>query len=177
MSDLVGATEDLEYGLGLVIATGAAEPELTPVPPMWSENKDVITHQSFDQCYKGNAAATNGPENFFTPGKAATWDYVADLTAGDATVITYWGWVGMKGEIGQFGYMIDQGTPVFDNAWTHVTEQGVIDAAKPTGADTASRMKITIDLTGLTGEHTVHVLYKNANGDMVVLNAITVKLP
>ena len=173
---------DTDYTIELIridvtVPAAAEEPELTPVPPMWNANLDLITHQSFDQLYKGDAAATNGPENIFTPGQAAAWDNVADLTAGDATVLTYWGWVGIKGEVGQFGYMIDQGTPVYNDAWTHATEQPVIDAAKPTGADTASRMKITIDLTGLTGEHTVHVLYKNANGDMVLLNAITVKLP
>jgi len=177
MSDLVGATEDLVYSLGITVTKGAAEPELTPVPPMWNANLDVITHQSFDQLYKGDAAATNGPENIFTPGQSAAWDKVVDLTAGDATVLTYWGWVGIKGEVGQFGYMIDQGTPVYNDVWTHPTEQAVINAALPTGADTASRMKITIDLSGLTGEHIVHVLYKNANGDLVTLGEFTVKLP
>ena len=147
------------------------------IPPAWNESPDVVTHQSFDQLYKGDAAATNGPENIFTPGHSATWNMVADLTAGDATILTYWGWIGVKGEVGQFGYMIDEGEMIFNDAWTWATEQGVIDAAKPTGADTASRMKISIDLAGLTGNHYVHVLYKNANGDMVVLGEFVVMLP
>ena len=73
--------------------------------------------------------------------------------------------------------MIDEGDKIFDDAWTWATEDAVVNAAKPTGADTASRMKISIDLTGLTGNHYVHVLYKNADGDMVVLGEFVVMLP
>ena len=152
-------------------------PSVTVVPPVWSENKDIVTHQSFDQLYTGTANANNGPENVFTPGQATTWNQVADLSATGADALTYWGWIGVKGTVGQFGYMIDEGEMIFDDAWTWATEDAVVNAAKPTGADTASRMKISIDLTGLTGNHYVHVLYKNADGDMVVLGEFVVMLP
>ncbi len=145
--------------------------------PMWDADKAVITHQSFDQLYKGMGDATAGEENLFTPGQSASWDKVADLTAGGVDVLTYWGWVGMKGEIGQFGYQINGGSPIYNDEWTITAEQPVIDAAKPTGADNASRMKIRINLEGLGGENTVRTLYKTPDGVEVCLGEFKVILP
>ena len=63
--------------------------------------------------------------------------------------------------------------------FTWETEQGVIDAAKPTGCDTASRYWVDIDLSVVeAGEHTVTVVYKNTAGSMVSLNDFKlIKLP
>ena len=147
--------------------------------PAWDAAKDVVTHQSFDQLYTGTGSAdeaTNGGLDLFAPGKSAEWDFIADLTNSDATVLTYWGWIGVKGAVGQFGYMIDDNAPIYNDEWTHATEQPVIDAAIGGGADTGSRMKIAIDLSGLIGEHSVRVLYKNADGVEITLGLFTVKL-
>ncbi len=147
--------------------------------PAWDADKSVVTHQSFDQLYTGTGSAdeaTNGGLDLFAPGKSAEWDFIADLTNSDATILTYWGWVAVKGEVGQFGYMIDDNAPIYNNEWTHATEQPVIDAALANGGDIGSRMKIAIDLSGLIGEHSVRVLYKNADGAEVTLCLFTVKL-
>lgn len=147
--------------------------------PAWDADKSVVNHQSFDQLYTGTGSAdeaTNGGLDLFAPGKSAEWDFIADLTNSDATVLTYWGWIGVKGAVGQFGYMIDDNTPIYNDEWTHATEQPVIDAAIGGGADTGSRMKIAIDLAGLIGEHTVRVLYKSADGVEITLGLFTVKL-
>ena len=50
------------------------------------------------------------------------------------------------------------------------------DAAAGTGADTASRMKIMIPTAGLTGTNTIYILYKNANGVVVLLTTFTVEV-
>ena len=80
-------------------------------------------------------------------------------------------------QLGQFGYMIDEGEMIFDDAWTHATEQPVIDAAAAFGGVTGSRMKITINVADLEGENLVRVLYKDAEGTIVCLNEITVVMP
>ena len=142
-------------------------PTGAPVYPVWTD-KTIVTHQSFDQLYTGTEGGA-GPHNIFDPGKVANWNNIANVPA-DVTAITYWGWIGIKGSVGQFGYQIDNNAAVFDGAFTFQTEQGVIDAAAPTGSDTASRMKIVINVEGLeAGVHTVNVLYKNPNGDVVAL--------
>ncbi len=148
--------------------------------PAWDADKAVVTHQSFDQLYKGNGSAddaTNGGLNLFTPGQSASWDKIVDLTAGDVTTLTYWGWVGVVGELGQFGYMIDDGDPIYNAEWTFSNPGEDLMPHCPAGTDNASRMKIAIDLTDLIGEHSVRVLYKNADGVEVTLGLFTVKLP
>ena len=168
---------------GLVVSTNQTEtdpvePETDPVEPetpgypAWNADCAVVTHQSFDQLYIGTEGGA-GPHNIFTPGQAAAWDKIATVDS-SAEYLTYWGWIGIKGEVGQFGYQIDDNAAIFDDAFTFPTEPGVINAAAPTGSDTASRMKIMMNLNALdAGEHTVYVLYKNPNGDTVALNVFT----
>ncbi len=126
-----------------------------------------MTHQSFDEL------RINGAGGVFTAGQSAGWDKVANLDA-SATSLYYWGWIGAKGEFGQFGYEIDQNGAIFDDSFTYPAEDGVVAAAAGTGADCASRMAITIDISALSGQHTVSVYYKNAAGEVVLLNAFTV---
>ncbi len=142
-------------------------------PVMWDVNKDIVTHQSFDELRKNGTAA-----GLFTPGQAAGWDMIANMTAED-TLLQYWGWIGIKADtVGLFGYQIDNGEAKFDAAWTHTTEQGVIDVALTTGATTASRMLINIDIAGLTGAgHKVTVLYKTTGDQVTILNVFTLNMP
>ncbi len=113
----------------------------------------------------------------FAPGQAASWNQVANLDA-SVSFLHYWGWIGVKtAPVGLFGYQIDKNEALFDAAWIHVTEDAVINAAKPTGCETASRMMIKIDLAGLSaGEHTVNVFYKAGDGAMVTLTTFTVNI-
>ena len=143
--------------------------------PMWDADKAVVTHQSFDELDK--FAGETKIEGVFAPGQASTWDKTLTLADFSVDTLRYWGWVGVKGELGQFGYQINGGKAIYDDAWTHATEQGVIDAAATTGADTASRMQIMISLAGLEGENSIRVLYKTADGVEVCLNEFTVILP
>jgi hypothetical protein len=145
--------------------------------PTWQEDQAVIKHVSFDQLYTGSDTASAGPENIFMPGQASSWDGTAYLPDFSVDTLTYWGWVAYSGAFGRFGYQINGGTPVYDDAFTIPTEQPVIDAAISCGADSGQRMKIMISLAGLEGENTVRTLYKSADGAEVCLNEFTVILP
>ena len=152
-----------------------------PETPMWDVDKSVVAHQSFDQFYYGNGdhdAAVNDNLCLYHAANLPNWDFVANMVGKNYEYLTYWGWVATKSEtIGQFGYQFNEDTPVYDAAWTHATEQPVIDAAKQFGGVNGSRMKIFIPVAGLEGENTLRVLYKDANGNEVCLNKITVIMP
>ena len=143
--------------------------------PKWDANKDVVTHQSFDELRK----VTDGQEagGVFTPGQSAGWNYVADLSDGTVQALKYWGWIGAKGDLGTFGYQIDDDAAVFSADFSVEAEAAVVAAAAGTGADSASRFLINIDLAELTGKHTVKALYKDAEGNVVILNTFTVIMP
>ncbi len=143
-------------------------PEAPDAPPMWDENKDIVKHQSFDELRK------NGDSNdgVFTPGQSAGWDKTVALD-GSITKLDYWGWVALADEVGSFGYQIDTYAPVYDEAFTVEAEQPVVDAAAGAGGTAASRMLIGIDVSELEGEHTVNVLYKDGDGNVVTLNTFT----
>ena len=150
--------------------------------PMWDADKAVVTHQSFDQVYYGNGSAdeaTNNNLNLFHAVNIPSWDFVADMTDSGFDCLTYWGWVATAADsIGQFGYQVNYDAPIFDDAWTHPTEQPVLDAAVVLGGVTGSRMKITISAAGMAdGENTVRVLYKDVEGNVVCLNEFVVKMP
>ncbi len=141
---------------------------------LWNAKKDVVTHQSFDEL-RINGDGANG---VFPGGQAASWTSKVATLDETAEYLHYWGWIGGKGEMGQFGYRINNdGEIIYNASFAFDTEQGVVDDAATTGADHASRMLIKIDLTGLTGENTVDVYYKNAAGSVALLNEFTVILP
>ena len=79
--------------------------------------------------------------------------------------------------MGTFGYQIDNNAPIFDENFYFEPEEGLMPHITGVGGDTGSRMKITIDLTDLEGEHSVVVYYKNPEGRMVIMGTFTVKMP
>ena len=149
--------------------------------PMWNENQDVIKHQNFDQFYYGNGDqddAVKNDLNLYHAVNKPEWDFVADMVGTEHTYVTYWGWVVLMSEpVGQFGYQVGMGAPVFDDAWTVVAEQGVLDAAASQGGATGTRMRIHINTADFDGETKVRVLYKDAEGNTVCLNEVTVIAP
>ena len=106
-------------------------------------------------------------------GNGADWNKYGEI---DATVDTlrFWGWFGVKGELGELGYSIDYGKCVFSPDFFYETEQGVIDMILPSGADVASRVAIMIPVEGLVGEHAITVVYKSAAGEIVELTTFTI---
>ena len=145
--------------------------------PGWSTSDGAVIHHSFDQLYTGTGVADNGPENLFTPGTSAEWDQTVIFRDESVAALTYWGWIAVSGELGRFGYRIDLSTPVFDDSFTHTTEQAVFDAITAAGGATGSRLKIAIPLTGLKGIHTIAALYEADDGRIYTLGEFTLQMP
>ncbi len=135
----------------------------------WS-GSGIITHQSFDALYFDESDRNA----IFTEGQSAGWDGIINCDFTYDT-LTYWGWIGYMGELGQFGYQVNGGEAIYDAAWAHETGADVIGAAQGGGADSGQRMKIAISLTGIGGEgNVITVLYKDSNGAAVILGEFVV---
>ncbi|MBP3665564.1 MAG: hypothetical protein J6K29_00790, partial [Clostridia bacterium] len=139
--------------------------------PMWTAS-GFVTHLSFDELdkYAGEAKV----EGVFTPGQSAGWDNTITLNDFTVDTLRYWGWIAGSGNLGQFGYQVNGGSAIYNDAWTH--EEDMI-AHAPAGSDHARRMQIWISLAGLEGENSIRVLYKNAEGAEACLSEFTVTLP
>ena len=140
-----------------------------------ASGRSMVKHLAFD-----SLALYSGGENkqeVFTPGYPGQWDGVLYLQ--DATIdeLCFWGWVALDKEPGQFGYSINGNAPVFDDAWTYEADQAVHNAAANYGASAASRMKVMIPTADLKDFDTVYVLYKDANGVVVILRSFTIRQP
>ena len=149
------------------------DPDPTPDSselPYWTES-GIIKHQSFDELdkYAGDTKVAGA----FTPGQSAGWDFTINLEDASFDTLRYWGWIAGTGGLGQFGYQINDGERVYNDAWTY--PEDMMQHA-PAGSDHAMRMAIMIPLTGLDGANTIRVLYKNAAGVEVLLNTITVNV-
>ena len=140
--------------------------------PMWDADKAVISHQSFDELDK--YANDTKIEGVFTPGQSGGWDKVLTLNDFSVEALRYWGWIAGVTEQGVFGYQINGGAAIYDEAWTHPED---LLAHAPAGSTYTTRMKIMISLEGLDGENTIRALYKDAAGTEVCLNEFTVILP
>ena len=140
--------------------------------PMWDVDKAVLSHQSFDELDK--YANGSKVEGVFTPGQSSGWDRVITLNDYSVDTLRYWGWISGVTEQGIFGYQINGGKAIYDEAWT-VPED--LMAHAPQGSTYTTRMGIMISLEGLAGENTVRVLYKDAAGTEVCLNEFTVIFP
>ncbi len=140
--------------------------------PMWDADKAVISHQSFDELDK--YANDTKIEGVFTPGQSGGWDKVLTLNDFSVEALRYWGWIAGVTEQGVFGYQINGGAAIYDEAWTHPED---LMAHAPAGSTYTTRMKIMISLEGLDGENTIRALYKDAAGTEVCLNEFTVILP
>ncbi len=128
-------------------------------------DSDIVTNLSFDEL------RINGTEEgLFTPGAEEFWDYNAEVGQ-NVDFLQYWGWIGIMGDIGTFGYQIDDGTIIYDESFTFEPEQAVLDTAiNITGADTATRMRIDIDISNLSGKHTVKTYYKSPDNKVILLS-------
>ena len=149
--------------------------------PMWDADKSVILHQNFDQFFLGNGSpddATINNLNLYHAVNIPNWDKVATLPDFSVETLTYWGWMALTAEtVGTFGYQIDMDDPIYDESFYFTPEQPVVDAAVDMGGKTGTRYLIRINIAGLDGTHTVRVLYKDAEGNEVCMNEITVNLP
>ena len=88
-----------------------------------------------------------------------------DGTDGSITELTLYGWYGNgQQETAAFGYQINGGTIVYGDYFT-TTEEAVTNL----GANNR-RFMIPVDVSGLTGQNTIWIWAKLANGDEIKLN-------
>ena len=159
--EVVAVTGDVTY-------TAIYDQEkIEKVIPLWNTRRDVVTHRAYDGLFNGNSKLADGASLNWSEASTAV------LTAG--------GWVGVKGELGQFGYRIDGGELFYDDAWMNEqTSGGVYDAGMGTGADKVARFSIAVPYTRLdAGEHTIDILYKSTDGvELILISAkINIVIP
>ena len=97
-------------------------------------------------------------------------------------IFTHYGWIGTADDCvnnpGMFGYSIDGGTPVYSASFMQSGHnQGVFDAGFCGGATTAPVFYISANLQGLApGVHYLEFYYKQANGNIIVLDQTKIAL-
>ncbi len=117
---------------------------------------------SIDECdtWIGDQQA----QQFFTPGAYASWDSRAVINDYNVEYVRIWGWVAFQSEqIGQVGYRIDDGKPVYDDAFLIEAEQPIMDAALAMGAQSAARISVMIPVRDLSGEHLIEIVARDGH--------------
>ena len=102
------------------------------------------------------------------PSDPATYleDYGA--VGGPLQTIGARGWAAANSQdIIGFGYMVDGGEPVVSEEFKANTEDAVYAAATNAGCSYASRYQITVDVSALTGNHTIDFLIQFEDGTIV----------
>ncbi len=129
----------------------------------FSADKDK---QYFDQILINGEEKANGND------AVAALKANIDGSDGSINTISMFGWYGLvdaatpiADNLVSFGYMIDDGSPVFSKDFAIESEQTVLDG-------NGARYKITVDVSGLTdGEnHVIKACARLANNDLVIFN-------
>lgn len=124
------------------------------------ETQPVCARIEFDSV---SSCIGSTAEPLFTPGTASAWNNVANIDNGAVEFLKISGWVSFLGDsVGEFGYQIDDGETVYASEFARTPEQGVIDAA---AGRPASRYSIMVPVSDVSGEHTVRVYVRDANGN------------
>lgn len=153
----------------------ATEPETEPVT---EEPKIYVTpaeagmkNSSYDTFYIGETIIKDGQAGDYLNSIDNTIVFAEDDVI---TTIGFRGWIGFEAAIATYGYMIDDGEPVWNDSFRQDAEQGVLDA----GGANATRFTVTVDVSVLKGTHTVTFLVKLADDTIVLLHQpVTVKTP
>ena len=140
--------------------------------------EDVSKHISFDEL---DMMLDGNETDVFTPGGSANWDKIANVEDYHVQYLKVWGWLAWVTEnIGVYGYSIDGGEAVYDDAFTVVVDpedaaagKPVYDAAMGTGAKSVSRFAVMVPVRDLQGEHTITVYAKDVAGTEEVITEFT----
>lgn len=99
--------------------------------------------------------------------------YEGDVEIEGADTINLRGWVGFDSDfVEKYGYVIDDGEPVYSGILTNVSETDPVRAIS-NGGEFASRFSITIPLTGYTkGEHTAVPVARLESGEVYSISDV-----
>ena len=102
----------------------------------------------------------------FAPGQFAQWENkVIEIQQGSVYSLIDWGWAALRCNSYQFGYVVN-GEELFDDAFTHETEQAVTDSIAALGGNSGSRFMGVLPTEKLkVGENTVQFCVK-MNGEV-----------
>ncbi len=145
---------------------GSSAGTITPNDTVLSPSEAGVVAVSYDAFMIDGEMQINGG--------ADAWLNDRDNTVDATGRVKFYGWVGFSQAIEAFGYVIDDGEPVWNQSFATYTE----DAVRSAGGQNASRFEITADLSALSGKHTVRFLVKLTDGNHVLLHQpLTVNLP
>ncbi len=145
---------------------GASAGTTTPKDTVLSPSEAGVVAASYDAFMIDGEMQVNGG--------ADAWLNDRDNTVDANGRVKFYGWVGFSQAIEFFGYVIDDGEPVWNQTFATYTE----DAVRSAGGQNASRFEITADLSALSGKHTLRFLVKLTDGNQVLLHQpLTVNLP
>ncbi len=127
------------------------------IAPKW--NGASFDHQRYLDA-NGNRIGQAFPEDGVSNAK---WNNTAtiEMNAG-VKYIQDWGWAAYNGNSFQIGYVIDDGTPIYDASWTHAIDAGthnVISGQIYPGSQT-TRYLTKLDISGLSaGNHNIKLVF------------------
>jgi len=143
-----------------------AAPDTTTAPETTAEPETgaKLVAFSFD------SINTNGNRLNQPDGNAGSWmdknltDRTIEDSYGSVGAITFRGWAGYDQAIDAFGYIIDDGEPVFSKDFV-MNDAADIAAVRNAGGEYAERFVITVPTQGLTGKHSIKgaVLFKDGS--------------
>ncbi len=153
-------------GIAAMPAFKHGDEALDPTRLYLAPNDAGVVAQAYD------AVMTDG--DMKVNGNAATWLDQQNNTVDAGSNIRFYGWIGFSQAIASFGYVIDEGDPVWGESFATFTD----DAVRGAGGEYASRFEITADVSGLSGAHTLIFLVRLQDGSLVLLHKpLTVNCP
>ena len=174
-------TEEVEYG------ASATAPHAPAVEGQWFAGWDgeytsirssvtitaiykdngQLNHVSNDELRIQGGSANGGAA--FTPGQFDAWNGFLTLEAGSFESLYDWGWAAFKSEFFIYGYIINNGDPIWSESYTVPADsQAVQDAISAFGPD-GSRFGGSLSAAALSlGENHVKFLVK-LDGDVVAV--------
>ena len=128
----------------------------------------VVVHTAIDECC--TLVNDSVSSSFFTPGTYESWDKYAVIDDFNVEFIKVHGWTAWYSSTpGTYGYQIDENEPIYSDSFAADPEEGIINALPIVGGASGTRMNVLIPVQYLSGEHTIKVLAKDANGTVDIL--------
>ncbi len=150
------------------------EPEQTTTKP--AEDEAIFVHSSYDRL---SMVAGDNEIDVFTLDTYGQWRKRVEVTDPAVTHLKFRGWLSFVHDTpGTYGYRIDEGEIVYDEAFSQEPEDMVHAVSAYMGGKSCSRMEILIPIDHLApGEHKVYICVKAVNGRESNLVIFTLVIP
>ncbi len=150
---------------------------MTPAKPVvlgWNAAGSTLKHISQDGVRYLNADQSLAAE-IVTPGQYGTFSGTLEYTKGGHPFVADFGWVAMNTETFRFGYIINDGEPIMNDAFTKESNEAVKNAAATVGASNVSNFYGVIDLTLLeAGEYNIKFVMQQNGAEYILIREYTI---